>query len=272
MLLHKLTTITKKLFVLSFCLLLVPFVASWQPSEPRRQLQQQQQQQQQQQRRQQFDLSVNRRDVMEDITTIGTATVLGLLVFPLNFVEAAQAIELGTNMGSQTPLPSPAMTAAASSSSTSGGGVFVGETTQFTTLPNGVKIKDFKIGTGTETVKSDSQNVAVQMNGRLINTNAGITFYNTKNNNPDGFGAVPLTINLSKGEALPGFESGLIGMKKNGVRRIVVPAGDLSYNKYPNLEPKPMTKTDQRALDSVVKNSGRDSTVMFDVRLERFSK
>merc|ERR1740115_679413 len=59
-------------------------------------------------------------------------------------------------------------------------------------------------------------------------------------------------------------------MKKNGIRRIVVPAGDLSYEKYPTLEPKPMTAADQRALDSLVKNKSRDSTVMFDVKVERF--
>lgn len=242
-------------------MLLVPFVASWQPSKPSRQ--------QQQQRRHQFNLFVNRRDVMEDIFTTGVAaTAWGALTFPPKIAQAAaQPIdEIGT-MGSETPL-----SATSSASSTTDVGVFIGETTQFTTLPNGVKIKDFKIGTGTEMVSSDSQKVAVQMSGRLINTNAGITFYNTKNNNPDGFGAIPLTINLNKGEALPGLETGLIGMKKNGIRRIVVPAGDLSYNKFPSLEPKPMNNADQRALDSVVKNPGRDATIMFDVRLERFSK
>eukprot|EP00592_Proboscia_alata_P008968 CAMPEP_0194355014 /NCGR_PEP_ID=MMETSP0174-20130528/2999_1 /TAXON_ID=216777 /ORGANISM="Proboscia alata, Strain PI-D3" /LENGTH=248 /DNA_ID=CAMNT_0039124121 /DNA_START=26 /DNA_END=772 /DNA_ORIENTATION=+ len=240
--------------------LLVPFVASWQPSKPK------------QQQRHQFNLFVNRRDVIEDVMTTGAAaTALGVLVFSPNLVVAAQPIdEIGT-MGSQTPLP-PSSMSENQSSSTSSEGVFIGESTQFTTLPNGVKIKDFKIGTGTETISSDSQNVSVQMNGRLINTNAGITFYNTKNNNPDGFGAIPLKISLSRGEALPGLETGLVGMKKNGIRRIVVPAGDLSYDKYPNLEPKPMNDADQRALDSVVKNSRRDSTIMFDVKVERFSK
>ncbi|OEU07618.1 hypothetical protein FRACYDRAFT_271964 [Fragilariopsis cylindrus CCMP1102] len=252
MLLRKLITIS--------LLLVVPFVAySWQP-------QQQQQVLRRQRQRQQFDLFVNRRDVMEDI---GTATVFGgfLVAFPLlsTFVDVEAAHANDGEFGTSTPLPSPSMAA-----STSGSGVFVGETTQFTTLPNGVKIKDFKIGTGSESVNSQSQNVALQMNGRLINTNAGITFYNTKNNNPDGFGPEPLVVNLSKGEVLPGLEAGLIGMKKNGIRRIVVPAGELSYEKYPSLEPKPMTAADQRALDSLVKNKSRDSTVMFDVKVERF--
>jgi FKBP-type peptidyl-prolyl cis-trans isomerase len=108
----------------------------------------------------------------------------------------------------------------------------------------------------------------VQVSGRLLNLN-GVSFYNTKNNNPDGFGAVPLTIRLGKGEALPGLEAGIIGMKKGSIRRIIVPP-ELAYSKYPDLEPRPMNANDQRALDSVVKNPRRDATILFDVALERF--
>jgi len=96
-----------------------------------------------------------------------------------------------------------------------------------------------------------------------------VVFYNTKNNNPDGFGALPLIVTLGKGEAIPGLEAGIVGMRKNGIRRIIIPA-ELAYSKYPELEPKPMSVLDQRALDSVVKNSQRDATILFDVRLERF--
>ena len=141
------------------------------------------------------------------------------------------------------------------------------ETSQFTTLANGVKIKDFSVGTGSDAVGSGSR-VSIQCSGRLLNLN-GVVFYNTKNNNPDGFGAVPLTVTLGKGEAIPGLEAGIVGMRKNGIRRIIIPA-DLAYSKYPDLEPKPMSDLDQRALDSVVKNPRRDATIMFDVRVERF--
>jgi hypothetical protein len=138
--------------------------------------------------------------------------------------------------------------------------------TQFTTLANGVKIKEMAQGTG-EAVAAGSR-VSVQCSGRLLNLN-GVIFYNTKNNNPDGFGAVPLTFTLGKGEALPGFESGILGMKKAGIRRIIVPA-ELAYSQFPELEPKPMTELDRRALDSVLKNPRRDATILFDVKLERF--
>ena len=96
----------------------------------------------------------------------------------------------------------------------------------------------------------------------------GVSFYNTKNNNPDGFGAIPLSIDLGKGQALPGLEAGLIGLRKGGIRRIIVPQ-ELAYNNYPDLEPQPTSKIDQNALDSVVKNPRRDATILFDVKLER---
>lgn len=136
----------------------------------------------------------------------------------------------------------------------------------FVTLENGVKIKDFREGTGDASVNQNSK-VSIQCSGRLLNLN-GVVFYNTKNNNPDGFGALPLEIELGKGQAVPGLEAGLIGMKKGGIRRIIVPQ-DLAYNKFPDLEPKPMNANDQRALDSVAKNPRRDGAILFDVQLER---
>jgi FKBP-type peptidyl-prolyl cis-trans isomerase len=139
--------------------------------------------------------------------------------------------------------------------------------TPFRTLPSGVQIKDFRVGAGDATVTLNSPNVAIQCSGRLLNLN-GVVFYNTKNNNPDGFGAIPLTVDLGKGQMLPGLEQGLVGMKKGGIRRIIVPQ-NLAYNQFPDLEPKPMTATEQRALDSVVKNPRRDGTILFDVQVER---
>ena len=180
----------------------------------------------------------NRRAALEGFATAA---------FLPSLVAQAQPAEF-QNIGTQSPLPG-------------------ADETQFTTLPNGVKTKDFSVGTGSDVVGAGSR-VSVQCSGRLLNLN-GVVFYNTKNNNPDGFGAVPLSVTLGKGEALPGLEAGIVGMRKNGIRRIIIPA-DLAYSKYPDLEPKPMSDTDQRALDSVVKNPRRDATILFDVRLERF--
>jgi FKBP-type peptidyl-prolyl cis-trans isomerase len=186
----------------------------------------------------------HRRGVLEGIV----ATTAAAVMVPLDTARA-QPSEF-QSIGTQAPLPLGAEQEA-----------------PFTILPNGVKYKDFAVGTGSEAVGSTSR-VSVQCSGRLLNLN-GVVFYNTKNNNPDGFGAIPLTFTMGKGEALPGLEAGLLGMRKNGIRRIIVPA-DLAYSKYPNLEPKPLTDLDQRALDSVVKNPRRDATILFDVRMERF--
>jgi FKBP-type peptidyl-prolyl cis-trans isomerase len=140
-------------------------------------------------------------------------------------------------------------------------------TAPFVTLENGVKIKDFRAGTGDSAVGPKSR-VDIQCSGRLLNLN-GVVFYNTKTNNSDGFAPVPLTIELGKGQAIPGLEAGLVGMKKGGIRRIIVPQ-ELAYNAFPDLEPKPVNANDQRALDSVVKNPRRDGTILLDVSLERF--
>jgi len=184
--------------------------------------------------------TTNRRTIIEGFATA---------VFLPPLIAEAQPAEFQT-IGTQSPLPT--------------GDV---DTSQFTTLPNGVKFKEFTVGTGSEAVTPNS-NISIQASGRLLNLN-GVVFYNTKNNNPDGFGALPLILTLGKGEAIPGLEAGIVGMRKNGIRRIIIPA-ELAYSKYPELEPKPMSVLDQRALDSVVKNPQRDATILFDVRLERF--
>ncbi len=191
-------------------------------------------------------IDVNRREAVSSITSTAFA-ILSLKVDEASAATMDKPIEF-IDVGTQAPAPE-------------------GES-NFVELANGVKVKDFRPGTGDEVVQATSQQVMIQLNGRLLNLN-GVVFYNTKNNNPDGFGAIPLTINLGKGEALPGLESGIVGMRKGGIRRIIVPA-DLAYSKFPDLEPKPTSINDQRALDSVVKNPRRDATILFDVSVERF--
>jgi hypothetical protein len=139
----------------------------------------------------------------------------------------------------------------------------------FRTLENGVKIKDFRPGTsdGAATVAVGSR-VSLQMTGRLLNLN-GVPFYDTRKNDPDGFGlGTPLTFVVGDGNVLPGLESGIMGMKKNQIRRIIVPP-ELGYTNYPGRQPVPFNDIDQRALDSVIKNPRRDATLLFDVKVER---
>ncbi|KAL3925974.1 MAG: hypothetical protein SGILL_000021 [Bacillariaceae sp.] len=180
-------------------------------------------------------------------------SIKAALSVPLLFIDVlsppfAQAVDKPsefTNVGTQAPPPE--------------------GTNPFVTLENGVKYKDIQVGKGDAV--SGTSKVDIQCSAKLLNLN-GVSFYNTKNNNPDGFGAIPLTIDLGKGQALPGLEAGLVGLRKGGIRRIIVPQ-DLAYNKYPDLEPQPTSTLDQRALDSVVKNPRRDGTILLDVKLER---
>eukprot|EP00984_Skeletonema_dohrnii_P033582 scaffold30584_cov200-Skeletonema_dohrnii-CCMP3373.AAC.1 len=133
----------------------------------------------------------------------------------------------------------------------------------FSTLPNGVQIKDFRQGSGS-TVQNGSR-VELTMKGRLLNLN-GVIFYDTKSNDPNGFGeGTPLQFTVGDKSVLPGLESGLIGMSRGGIRRIIVPA-EVGYGAFPSLEPQPLTDVERRALDSVVKNPRRDQTVMFDCK------
>lgn len=98
----------------------------------------------------------------------------------------------------------------------------------------------------------------------------GVIFYDSKRNDPDGLGGIPVTFTVGDGTALPGLETGIVGMKKGGIRRIIVPP-ELGYNPKagPYLEPIPVNAMDVRALDSVVQNPRRDATLLFDVKLER---
>lgn len=140
----------------------------------------------------------------------------------------------------------------------------------FVTLPNGVQIKDFKLGKdpAAASVAKVGSKVELTMKGRLLNLN-GVIFYDTKSNDPDGFGeGSPLRFVVGDGTVLPGLEAGILGMARGGIRRVIVPPG-LSYVGYPGLEPKPFTDVERRALDSVVKNPRRDATVLFDVKLDR---
>ena len=142
--------------------------------------------------------------------------------------------------------------------------------TPFVTLPNGVQIKDYRVGgTAADLSVQPGSKVALQITGRLLNLN-GIVFYDSKRNDPvDGLGGLPVTFTVAEGAAIPGLEAGIMGMKKGGIRRIIVPPS-LGYNPDgPLLEPIPTSAVDQRALDSVLKNPRRDATLLFDCKLER---
>jgi len=136
----------------------------------------------------------------------------------------------------------------------------------FVTLDSGVKFKEFKEGTGPQ-VTAGSR-VSVQLTGRLLNLN-GVKFFSTKDGVQDPLlGYEPLVFTAGAGQVVPGLDEAVLGMKKGGIRRVVVPAR-LGYSAGQNLEPQPRSVLDRNALNSVLQNPRRDASVMFDVVVER---
>lgn len=125
----------------------------------------------------------------------------------------------------------------------------------FETLSTGVKVKTMKQGVGEDLV-SPKSTVLLQIKGRLLNLN-GVKFYDT-----DG-----LVVTLGSGQVIPGLEDGIVGMKKNEIRRILVPA-NRGYRENEQVEPWP---ADPQALYSVLQNPRRDATILFDVKVDRIS-
>eukprot|EP00542_Grammatophora_oceanica_P009569 CAMPEP_0194033480 /NCGR_PEP_ID=MMETSP0009_2-20130614/6160_1 /TAXON_ID=210454 /ORGANISM="Grammatophora oceanica, Strain CCMP 410" /LENGTH=254 /DNA_ID=CAMNT_0038674181 /DNA_START=50 /DNA_END=814 /DNA_ORIENTATION=+ len=200
----------------------------------------------------------SRRSWLANAATATSASTLALMMIgtttTTNSVASAAAYEQPQefkNVGSQAPLPE-------------------GESAPFRTLSNsgGIQVKDYRLGFDNAPVVKTTSRVDLQITGRLLNLN-GVIFYSTKNNKKeDGFGPEPLTVSLGSGQLLPGLEAGLVGMKKDGIRRIIVPP-EQAYSAFPNLEPQPTAVEDIRALDSVLKNPRRDATILFDVQVER---
>lgn len=147
-------------------------------------------------------------------------------------------------------------------------------TVPFTTLTSGVKVKDLAAGGGGDAARAGSK-VYAQVTGRLLNLN-GVKFYSTRDEaggaaRDELMGPEPVILSLGDGTTVPGLEEGIIGMRKGGIRRIVVPP-DLGYGPTgadSALRPSPTSAVERNALDSVAKNARRDATLLFDVKVER---
>eukprot|EP00958_Prasinococcus_capsulatus_P011515 scaffold1146_cov399-Prasinococcus_capsulatus_cf.AAC.4 len=165
--------------------------------------------------------------------------------------------------------------------------------------PSGLQYQDIRIGSGKEAASGSSVVVdwdgyTIGYYGRVIearNLAKGGDF--NKEDHPF------LRFEVGKGEVIRGIEEAVEGMKEGGIRRIIVPPGDLSY---PFLDentqafdigvgcsvrtaaekrrvsdeslaraqvgPVPSTFSGQRTLDFVLKDRGlMDKTLLFDIEL-----
>ncbi|MEM6646770.1 MAG: FKBP-type peptidyl-prolyl cis-trans isomerase [Bacteroidota bacterium] len=87
----------------------------------------------------------------------------------------------------------------------------------YTVTDSGLKFFDFDEGTGKEAAVGDS--LLVLYNGWLTN---GTLFDSSL------FSGVPFPVILGEGRVIPGWEEGLLGMRENGTRQIVIPP-NLAY-------------------------------------------
>lgn len=88
----------------------------------------------------------------------------------------------------------------------------------FTVTKSGLKYKDTKVGTGPAVKAGDM--VTVNYKGWLDD---GTVFDTTKKP-----GGEPFSFNVGSGQVIKGWDEGLQGMKKGGVRQLIVPP-DLGY-------------------------------------------
>lgn len=73
---------------------------------------------------------------------------------------------------------------------------------------------------------------------------------------------------VGDGSVIAGLDQAVVGMSKGGYRRIVIPE-KLGYDSAMSLKPLPDNFQDLRSLESIVKNTNRDASLLFDVSLER---
>lgn len=95
---------------------------------------------------------------------------------------------------------------------------------EFTELPSGVKFRSYREGKGERVVKPGSI-VTVQMSVRCesLVTNAdpgGVKYFTTAKDTVEN----SLTWQIGSGKFLPGLEEGMMGMKRNSIRRVEVPS------------------------------------------------
>jgi hypothetical protein len=109
--------------------------------------------------------------------------------------------------------------------------------------------------------------VAVEMSIRCksfstANEPGGLKYFTTKEDTD--FNEIAFTV--GSGEILPGLEEGMMGMHKNGLRRIEVPATIVFAANKANQLPLPTTKDGKRRFENLFKT---DATLLFEVLVTR---
>jgi FKBP-type peptidyl-prolyl cis-trans isomerase len=136
----------------------------------------------------------------------------------------------------------------------------------FTELPSGVSYREYRPGKGVVTVQPGSR-VAVEMTIRCKSFSTakepgGVKYFSTKEDTEFN----ELAFVVGSGEILPGLEEGMLGMRKNALRRIEVPSPQVYAARKANQLPLPTTKDGKRRFESLFKT---DATLVFEVLVTR---
>ena len=140
------------------------------------------------------------------------------------------------------------------------------ENVPFEELPSGVSYREYRAGKGDAVVQPGSK-VAVEMTIRCksfstANEPGGLKYFTTKEDTE--FNELAFTI--GSGEASPGLEEGMMGMRKGALRRIEVPAMMVFSARKANQLPLPTTKDGKRRFENLFKT---DATLLFEVLVTR---
>jgi FKBP-type peptidyl-prolyl cis-trans isomerase 2 len=95
-----------------------------------------------------------------------------------------------------------------------------------------------------------------------VNEPGGIKYFSTKDDTD--FNELAWTI--GDGSLLPGLEEGMLGMHRNALRRIEIPATMVFAARKANQLPLPTTKDGKRRFESLFKT---DATLLFEVLVTR---
>lgn len=133
-------------------------------------------------------------------------------------------------------------------------------------LPSGVQYREYREGKGEAVIQKGSK-VAAEMTIRCksfstANEPGGVKYYSTKLDTE--FNEIAWTI--GSGELPVGLEEAMMGMRRNGLRRIEVPSTQIFTARNENQLPLPTTKDGKRIFDRLFKT---EATLLFEVLVTR---
>lgn len=136
----------------------------------------------------------------------------------------------------------------------------------FEELPSGISYREYREGKGDAVVKPGSK-VAAEITIRCksfstANEPGGVKYFSSKSDTE--FNEVAWTV--GSGDLPPGLEEAMMGMHRNGLRRIELPSTMVFSARNENQLPLPTTKDGKRVFDRLFKT---DATLLFEVLVTR---